>query len=131
MNHCMFHVLTCVFLMSTLGQAYILKTKNHEAPVNDNEVQLNERLGSVDRNQLMPNLYFFGVSKCGTSTMAKMLTDHPLVTAVGTENNVAGESAMMSKFPANKLDQINQVQTNRVAKHLQSKNDTIITNILR
>lgn len=102
---------------------------------NDNKVYLNEHLGSVNRNQLLPNFFFFGVSKCGTSTMAKLLTEHPLITAVGSDKGVDNEVGTKffgnKKFTKEEILRINHIKTDRVAKHLQSINDTLITEILK
>jgi hypothetical protein len=97
------------------------------------EVFFNPHLGSVGRSQLMPNFFFFGVSKCGTSTMAELLTEHPLFTAVGTEVNVAYEAnSLNKKFSIQDLKHIHMMRTNRVAKHLLStNNDSLITEILK
>lgn len=99
------------------------------------DVFLNDRLGSVNRSQLMPNFYFFGVSKCGTSTMAEVLTEHPLITAVGSDNSVSAEAHAhipdRQMFFPRGLKRSIDIKTNRVAAHLNSTNDSLIEDILK
>jgi hypothetical protein len=99
-----------------------------------NEIILNERLGRIDKSRLMPNFFFIGVSKCATSTMAELLTEHPLITAVGNKNLVATESHVLNQKrfqPGRNENIMNNLRAERVAKHLNSKNDSLIIEILR
>ena len=67
----------------------------------------------------MPSLYFIGVSKCGTSTMARLLTEHPLVTGVGNQTDPWGESRLL-QIPYLNAKRIATLQTDRVAQNLRS-----------
>lgn len=110
--------------------AILFPACNGENLDKENQIQISASLGPIDRNKLMPNLFFFGVSKCGTSTTARLLTEHPLVTAVGGKaKNVWAESTLMQQ--RSPLKGLVTVQTDRVAQNLRSKNDSTISEILR
>jgi hypothetical protein len=68
---------------------------------------------------ISPNLYFVGFSKCGTTSMIRLLVDHPLVVDVGDESyNPGSESHIFDHFPHNKF---NSIQSERLRQRLKTK----------
>lgn len=74
---------------------------------------------SLSLPRLYPNLYFIGVSKCGTTSVANILTQHPLVVGVGRGDAMAGESHLFDKCTA---EETNARQTILLRNNLQKKN---------
>lgn len=101
---------------------------------NNSTVYLNDQLGIVERSQLMPNFFLIGVSKCATSTMAELLTKHPLITAVGGETNVGGETHLLNQQrfrPGQNENIMNTLRTDSAAKHLKLNDNYLISEIFK
>jgi hypothetical protein len=68
---------------------------------------------------ISPNLYFVGFSKCGTTSMVRLLVDHPLLVDVGDESYHPGsESHIFDHYPRSK---VNSIQTERLKERLKTK----------
>jgi hypothetical protein len=84
-------------------------------------IALTNATGDSSKNSsfLSPNLYFVGFSKCGTTSMARLLVDHPLVVDVGDESYHPGsESHIFDHFGRSEF---NSIQTERLQGRLKSK----------
>ena len=83
---------------------------------------------SFNDNILTPNLFFVGVSKCGTTSMARILTQHPLIVAVGNKDGgIAGESHIYDKIYD--IDKAHAEQLARLRTHLQTRSPDHVNNI--
>jgi hypothetical protein len=82
---------------------------------------------SLNSSFLSPNLYFVGFSKCGTTSMARLLVDHPLVVDVGDESYHPGSESHI--FDHNSPNKFNEIQTQRLTERLKTKkySDEIIS----
>jgi hypothetical protein len=95
---------------------------------------INNSTDMVDRitdKALTPNLFFVGISKCGTTSLSRILNKHPLVVGVGNEDGgVFGESHIYDKVgQVGGVDEAVKLQAERLRNQLRRKSDAEIINI--
>ena len=124
----MFSFVFCLLLTSEMLGFTLSRQSFDESNKNSEFLRIHQ---ITDRNELMPDLYFIGMSKCGTSTMARLLTMHPLIVGVGNHKTMWGESRFFQERSMD-LSAMATIQTDRALKYLKkSKNTTLIDDILR
>lgn len=80
----------------------------------------NFSLKSINSSWISPNLYFVGFSKCGTTSMARLLVEHPLLVDVGDESYHPGSESHIIDHRTD-YNVINNIQTERILGRLKSK----------
>lgn len=82
----------------------------------------------ISDQALTPNLYFVGISKCGTTSLSRILNKHPLVVGVGNEDGgVFGESHIYDRGGG--VDSAIKLQAERLRNQLRRKSEAEINNI--